>query len=396
VITAKNLGKTFKLYPSPAYRLKEIILRKPYHQNYQALVDVSFTLNKGETLGILGPNGAGKSTLLKMLVGVLLSDKGSLHIEGRVTGLLELGTGFNPELSGRANIAMNGMLLGMTQEEVVAKEAQIIEFAELGIFIDEPLKTYSSGMVMRLAFAIAINADPACFIIDEALSVGDAGFQQKCMRRIREFKQQGGAIVFVSHDMNAVKQLCDRAILLNKGLVVAAGEPDDIVNQYNRLLSDQMGSENEVELQDGKQSSFGTLDAKIGAITINDSSQSVVLPSGATTTIVVEVESFVEMDKLSVGFIIRDKYGQDVYGTNSYFQGQELRIRPDGRYRVAFTMDMNIGAGSYTIGAAIHTMPPQEHITLNWVDNAIGFEVLAETQQRFDGICRLHPKVSIS
>lgn len=192
MIRVENISKTFKIYPAPSARLKEILLRRPCHTLHAALEKISFSVEDGETLGIIGPNGAGKSTLLKLLSGILIPDEGKISISGKITGLLELGTGFNSEMTGRQNISMNGLLLGMTAEEIRAKEETIIAFSELESFMDNPLKTYSSGMVMRLAFAIAYHAEPACFLVDEALSVGDAHFQQKCMKAIRSFKERGG------------------------------------------------------------------------------------------------------------------------------------------------------------------------------------------------------------
>ncbi len=226
MIRINNLCKVFRLYHAPKDRLKEIILRRRYSREFTALKGVSFEVEEGETLGIVGENGAGKSTLLKILTGVLHPSKGEVHVDGHITGLLELGTGFNPEFTGLKNIYFNGLLLGMNKEEVDQKRQRIIDFAELGDFIDDPIKTYSSGMMMRLAFSIAIHAEPKAFVVDEALSVGDAYFSHKCMKRMKEFRERGGSIVFVSHELNAVKVLCDRALLLSHGEVVERGDPE--------------------------------------------------------------------------------------------------------------------------------------------------------------------------
>ena len=236
MIRVEGVSKKFRIYATPGDRLKEKILGRSYHHEYQALSEISFEVGAGETLGIIGQNGAGKSTLLKILSGVLMPDTGRIEVSGKVTGLLELGTGFNPELTGVQNIAMNGTFLGMSHADIEAKRDTIIEFAELGPFIDEPIKKYSSGMLMRLGFAIAIHADPECFLVDEALSVGDAYFQQKCMRKIQEFKMQGGSIIFVSHDINAVRVLCDTVILLQSGKVISSGPPKEVVDYYNCLV----------------------------------------------------------------------------------------------------------------------------------------------------------------
>ena len=236
MISVRNISKTFKLYQTPSDRLKEIVLRRCYHKEFQALKNLSFEVQEAETLGIIGENGAGKSTILKILTGILMPDTGSVHVTGKIAGLLELGTGFNAEFSGVDNIFYNATYLGLSRREIEERLDKIIEFTELKDFIHEPIKTYSSGMVMRLAFSVAIHADPQAFVVDEALSVGDAYFQQKCMRKIKEFKNNGGSIIFVSHDMNAVKVLCDSAILLDKGMMIDYGEPRDIIDFYHGMI----------------------------------------------------------------------------------------------------------------------------------------------------------------
>ena len=237
MLIVDRLKKVYKLYDRPSDRLKSFLLRKQYYRQYTAIDSVSFQLKAGESLGILGQNGAGKSTLLKMLAGVLLPDQGNISIDGNITGLLELGTGFDNNLTGYENVLINGLLIGMSQQEVEAKRQTIIDFSELHDFISEPMRTYSSGMAMRLAFAIAIHADPQCFLVDEALSVGDGYFQQKCINKIKQYRESGGALVFVSHDLNAVKMVCDRVIVLDQGQVVADCDPEQGVNIYNRLLA---------------------------------------------------------------------------------------------------------------------------------------------------------------
>jgi len=239
MITARALTKRFRLYRKPSDRLREMVLRRTFHRTHTALDEVSFAVESGRIMGVLGRNGAGKSTLLKILVGVLRADGGDFQVDGRIAGLLELGTGFDFELSGERNIVTNGLLLGMTPREIEARRDAIASFSELGEFIGEPLRTYSSGMVMRLAFSIAIHAEPACLVVDEALSVGDAHFQQKCMRRIRDFRRRGGSILFVSHDLNAVKMLCDEVMVLENGRGVFRGDPEDAVNCYNRIVAEE-------------------------------------------------------------------------------------------------------------------------------------------------------------
>jgi len=267
MIKVSNISKQFKLYNKPSDRLKEILFQRfstiKFHHIYEALKDVSFEVKEGETLGILGKNGAGKSTLLKIITGVLLPNSGSVWVDGKITGLLELGTGFDNELTGMQNIIGNGLLIGMTKAEILQQRQAIIDFSELADFIEEPIRTYSSGMVMRLAFSIAMHAHPQCFVIDEALSVGDAHFQQKCMRHIKQFRQQGGSIIFVSHDLNAVKMVCDKALVLDQGKIIAQGNPEEAVNHYNRLMSEFDEQEKLLPRPKVAQQNYGNLKAKI-------------------------------------------------------------------------------------------------------------------------------------
>lgn len=394
-IRVDKLSKAFHLYARPVDRLKALIFKKDYHHHHQALSDVSFTVSAGETLGIVGPNGAGKSTLLKLLTGILLPDSGTIETNGRVTGLLELGTGFNPDLTGRQNIDLNAAMLGMSKTEIFDKTPEMIDFAEIGAFIDEPLNTYSSGMNMRLAFSIAIHADPVCFIVDEALSVGDVGFQQKCIQRIRDFKKQGGAIVFVSHDMNALKQLCDKAIMLEAGQVTAYADPDSIVNRYHQRLAARAHQGEDYQTIEGQQSAHGTLEARITAVTLNGNPKESHIVTGGKAQITVQIHPDFDMEHLSVGIIIRDQFGQDIYGTNTYLQGEPLNIKKDKPFSVSFTMEMNIGPGAYTIGAAIHRTPDLPQRYLNWVDNALAFTVIQPSKLEFNGLCRLSPSIEI-
>ena len=396
MIKVENVKKKFKLYKKPADRLKEIIFRKSFHTVYEALKGVSFTVENGEVLGIIGPNGAGKSTLLKILTGVIIPDEGSIYVNGKITGLLELGTGFNFEMTGIENIYMNGMLLGMTKEELDGKKDRIIEFSELGDFIYEPLKTYSSGMVMRLAFSIAIHAEPNCFVVDEALSVGDAHFQQKCMKRIKEFKEKGGSIIFVSHDMNAVKVLCDKALLLHRGEVIDEGTPEKVVNSYNFLLAKMNDEEEVVRFEQRKESSYGTFEAKIEEVSIEGKeSRSNIISSGEEAVISVKVRSFKDIDNVTVGILIRDRFGQDIFGTNTYHLKKKVSFKANGSYVIKFELPMNIGPGKYTITAAIHSGEIHSEKCYHWVDNICSFEVAGFKKELFTGIVYLPAKVTV-
>ncbi|MFN8517562.1 MAG: ABC transporter ATP-binding protein [Chloroflexia bacterium] len=229
-VSVAGLSKAYRLYRRPSDRLRELLWpRRQRGKVFWALRDVSLAIPQGQVLGLIGPNGSGKSTLLQLIAGVLQPTSGAVAAHGRVTALLELGAGFNPEFTGRENIMLNATLLGLTEAEARAHTPEIIEFAGIGQFLDQPVKTYSSGMYVRLAFAIAVSVQPDILIVDEALAVGDAYFQQRCMRRMRQFRDEGKTIIFVSHDTAAVKALCDRAILLREGQIVDDGRPDEVV-----------------------------------------------------------------------------------------------------------------------------------------------------------------------
>lgn len=395
MIKADNLWKKFRLYHDPKDRLKEIIFRKTFSRDFTALKGVSFTVETGQTLGIIGENGAGKSTLLKILTGILLPTCGTVHVDGHITGLLELGTGFNPELTGMKNIYMNGLLIGMSRDQIDNRLKDIIEFTELGEFIGEPIKTYSSGMLMRLAFSIAIHADPEAFVVDEALSVGDAYFQQKCMAKIKEFKSEGGSIIFVSHDLNAVKTLCDKALLLNRGAVVDEGDPESVVNSYNFVIAKMADKEDKIRFS-GKGDSHGTFEAKITSVSIRgEKSGSDVVTAGEKATISVEIEAFKDYEEVTSGIMIRDKFGQDIFGTNLFRNYLTLQLKQGRKYEVRYSMPMNIGPGKYTISAAVHRKAEQENYRLHWIDKVATFEVAGNSGSFFVGLCKLDPKFEI-
>ncbi len=396
MIRVDSIAKTFKLYRSPADRLKEIVTGKKYHTDFQALNNVSFAVDDGETLGIVGQNGAGKSTLLKILTGILMPDRGTIAIDGKITGLLELGTGFNYEMTGIENIYMNGTLLGMNREEIDQKKDTITEFTELGEFIFEQLKTYSSGMVMRLAFSIAIHADPKCFVVDEALSVGDAHFQQKCMNRIRSFRENGGSIIFVSHDMNAIKMLCDKAILLNQGAVVEKGDPETVVNKYNFLISKLNDPDNKIAVLDHRDLSYGTFEGRIrGVSVIGEQSGSNILNSGENATIAVDIEAYEDIDNITIGILIRDKYGQDIFGTNTYYYDMKINLRKNKHYRCLYKIKMDIGAGKYTLSSAIVQGDTHLDHCLHWRDKSAEFEIAGHLGQFSIGLTKLYPIISM-
>lgn len=396
MIRVEGLNKSFRLYRQPSDRLIEILTRRPRHQVHAALRDVGFDVAQGESLGIIGRNGAGKSTLLKLLTGVLLPDGGSIHIDGRVTGLLELGTGFNLELSGLQNLRNNAMLLGMTPDEIEARREEILAFSELGRFIEEPMKTYSSGMIMRLAFAIAVHAEPTLFLVDEALAVGDAHFQQKCMRRIRAFREQGGSILFVSHDLNAVKMLCDRAMLLEGGRVMEIGNPEAVVNRYNLLIA-RLEEHARITPEADGPGAYGSGEVLITQVSVEGAGSGTAhLSSGEEAVIQVWLESHADLKDVTVGILLRDRYGQDIFGTNSRLMGVPIGLRRGARLRVDYRLRMDIGVGKYTVTAAVHADETHVLGCYHWCDQVATFEVAGILGDRFTGVCRLRPDLQVT
>lgn len=399
MLSAVNICKTFRLYNSPSDRLKEILLGSKHHRDFHALRGISFQIEPGEVLGIIGQNGAGKSTILKILTGVLIPSSGTIHLQGRITGLLELGTGFNPELTGLRNIYLNGTLLGMSNGEIQEKLELIAAFSELGDFLGQPLKTYSSGMIMRLAFSIAIHADPQAFVVDEALSVGDAYFQQKCMKKIREFKERGGTIAFVSHDVNSVKVLCDKAILLDQGLVVDEGTPEKVVKTYNFLLA-RKGMGEEIRRCGNEEGSNGYGNYKVEIVSVKmldeHGNDTEIFTSGAPCTIEIGLKATDSVDEVTVGILMRDRFGQDIFGTNTFNLTIPIGLQEGEIIQVKYIMDeLNLGCGKYTLTVAAHRNRDHIHECYEWVDAIKSFEVVLNPACLFIGIARLKPRVQL-
>lgn len=399
MLIVDGLRKVYKLYDRPSDRLKSFLLRKQYYRQYTAIESVSFELKAGESLGILGQNGAGKSTLLKMLAGVLLSDQGSISIDGNITGLLELGTGFDNNLTGYDNVLINGLLIGMSQQEVEAKRQAIIDFSELHDFISEPMRTYSSGMVMRLAFAIAIHADPQCFLVDEALSVGDGYFQQKCIKKIRQYRDSGGALVFVSHDLNAVKMVCDRVIVLDQGQVVADCDPEQGVNIYNRLLArESQQDQSSIVKRVGSQSSqnYGSNLAEFMSIDVaGETSETDVVSSGEKLNIKLHIKANANLPDITVGIMLRDRFGQDIFGTNTHLKGHSMSLKDGQEITVNYAVIAAVATGKYTITAALHSAENHLMDCFHWCDRIATFEVAGSHGKLFSGVCDLPTEITI-
>lgn len=340
-IKVLNLKKVYKLYDKPTSRLKEAlsVSKKIYSTDFYALNNINFSVHTGETVGIIGANGSGKSTLLKIITGVLGITEGEVEVDGRISALLELGAGFNPEYTGMENIYLNGTMNGLSKEEVDKKISDIVNFADIGPFINQPVKTYSSGMFVRLAFAVAINIDPEILIVDEALSVGDVFFQSKCYRKFDEFKKKGKTILFVSHDMGSILKYCDRVIVLNKGELVAQGSPGEMVDIYKKILVNQFGDEDKTEkaLSDKKEESetwknmldinpnhieYGDKRAEIIDFAIIDDKGEVTntLVKEKEFEIKLRVEFFENISNPIFAFTIKDMKGTELTGTNTVIE----------------------------------------------------------------------------
>lgn len=398
MLTVDGLKKTYKLYDKPSDRLKSYFLKKQYYRLYTAIESVSFKLGAGESLGVLGQNGAGKSTLLKMLAGVLLPDQGSINTAGKITGLLELGTGFDSNLTGYENVLINGLLIGMSQQEVEAKRQEIIDFSELQDFINEPMRTYSSGMAMRLAFSIAIYADPQCFLVDEALSVGDGYFQQKCIHKIKQYRQAGGALVFVSHDLNAVKMVCDRVIVLDQGNVVADCDPEEGVNVYNRLLArERQQDRSSISNRTGAQGaqSYGSKLAQFLAIDVaGQNSNTEVISSGEKLHIKMHIKANANLPDITVGIMLRDRFGQDIFGTNSHLKGHSMSLKEGQEIILSYAITAAIAAGKYTLTVALHSNANHLMDCYHWCDSIATFEVAGSCGALFSGVCDLPTEIT--
>ncbi len=396
VLEVKNISKIYKIYKSNSDRLKEIFFKKNYHKEFIANHNISFHLYQGETLGIIGTNGAGKSTILKIIAGVIEATSGEIIKNGKVTALLELGTGFNNELTGYENIHMNGIYIGMKKSEIITKIDAITDFSELGDYIHQPIRSYSSGMRMRLAFSIALFSEPELLIVDEALSVGDAHFAAKCTRALKQRKQQNMSIIYVSHDLNSLKLLCDRVILLNNGKLIETGSPEDVVNSYNFLISKRNDHIEKIRIKEAKDSSFGSFDVEITAVKIRgEKSHSNIVSSGENAIIEVAIKAKKDLKDMTVGIMIRDKFGQDIFGTNTFHHQKKIHFEAGKQYHCNFQMPINLGSGKYSITAAIHSQDTHLEDCAHWLDHATEFEIAGIEGEIFVGLCRLEPKVDL-
>ena len=374
-IRAENISKIYKLYDKPSDRMKEALgfARKKHHKEHYALTDVDLTIYKGETVGIIGTNGSGKSTILKIITGVLSPTKGTMTVDGRISALLELGAGFNMEYNGIENIYLNGTMMGFSEKEIDEKLQSILEFADIGEYVYQPCKTYSSGMFVRLAFAVAINIEPEILIVDEALSVGDVFFQAKCYHKFEEFKKAGKTILFVSHDLSSIAKYCDRVVLLNKGVKLGEGEPKEMIDVYKQVLVGQYhipDSDDENLLEDDELKARAAaksgvnpdaLEYGTGAATIKD--YHITDKNGTVTTAIIKGEEFTlnytvefsqDIKAPIFAFTIKTIRGTEITGTNSMFEKAFLESVSAGDVKkVSFTQKMDLQGGEYLISLGV-------------------------------------------
>ena len=410
-LRVENISKQYRIYAKPGDRLKESLTRGRLkrHREFWALKDISFEIEKGTTTGIIGPNGSGKSTLLQIITGTLEPTHGSVWYDGRIAALLELGAGFNPEFTGIENVFMNASLMGFSRAQTEVLLAEIERFAEIGDFIYQPVKTYSSGMYVRLAFSIAISAAPDILIIDEALSVGDAVFQHRCLRRMQELQERGTTIIFVSHDLAAVRALCSRAILLNGGRLVKDGKSVDVLNRYQQII---MARERAYEESSSRVSEATTTAAAdnelpplryvyrhgdgraeiLGAELSDPTGRRVqIVDSGEPVMLRLSVRADQELDDLVIGFLIKNRHGIHVYGTNTTEKQIELGAIARGEIlELSFEFECSLGIDEYSISLAAHSAAGESY---DWLDGVIFFRVTS--LDHWEGVANLNAKVAV-
>jgi lipopolysaccharide transport system ATP-binding protein len=414
-ISLKNVSKCFKRYAHPVDRLKELLLpARSRADEFWALQDINLEVPKGQTVGIVGRNGCGKSTLLQIIAGTLTPTKGDVKVKGRVSALLELGSGFNPEFTGRQNVFFNGRLLGLSQKEIEDKFEKIAGFADIGDFIDQPVKTYSSGMFVRLAFAVAVNVDPEVLIVDEALAVGDVVFQHRSMRRMRALMDSGVTTLFVSHDSGAIKTLCNWAVMINQGKIYTSGSPNDVIIKYMKLITEtelgiapveevQSNSETREATETEKQihqqllvkakpTRRGNRRALIENVQMfnqfgENLGETPIFGFNEKVTLLVDLQVYEPLQSCIVGFFVCDKNGNELIGSNTMEENGPIgKLEPGNRLQVEFKFNIPLRPGSYSLtvaGAEDYTA-----MTFDWIDNAIIIQVLPPSTGK-----RIHPLV---
>jgi lipopolysaccharide transport system ATP-binding protein len=393
MIRVENLGKRYKRYPNRWARLAEWASgsRRIGHEERWALRGVTFAVGAGEAVGIVGPNGAGKSTLLKILTGTTQPSEGSFQVDGRVAALLELGMGFHPDFTGSQNALMGCQMQGLGTADARRCLPAITEFAELADDIEQPLRSYSTGMQMRLAFSVATVMRPDVLIVDEALSVGDIYFQHKSMKRIRSYRDAGTTLLFVSHDPAAVRTLCDRALLLEHGMLAREGSPDTVLDYYNALVAKR---EHDAQIEQERNESGRTVTrsgnrrAEIVGVEMADEEgrQRTTFIADETAVLRCSVRFDTRVERPTVGFVLRDRLGNDVFGTNTYHLSVfEPELRPGEILETTFRIQLSIGHGTYSVSVAVHTDATHVDESFDWWDQALVFQVVPGPRYRFVG-----------
>jgi lipopolysaccharide transport system ATP-binding protein len=407
VLKVQHLSKRYRIYDRPRDKLREMVGlgSGKHHREFWALEDISFELESGHTLGIIGQNGSGKSTLLQILAGIMSQTRGDCFVKGKVSALLELGSGFNPEFTGRENVFMNGAILGLDSRQMEKRFDAIAAFAEIGSFIDQPVKTYSSGMFMRLAFAVAVNVDPDVLLVDEALSVGDLVFQHRCMHRMNHLRNAGKTIVLVTHDLDAITKFCDCALLLDAGRLLEQGKPDIVVQKYRALVfererryggfdgdagipggTDLVKSMSEMPIAQSIPNidhRFGSGEAFLLGVDLLDSGGNAISEAVGGQTVIIRVSAQFKQDtdQPIIGYTLRDRLGIEMSGCNTSYAGQQLpRARRDQIVTSDFHVTLpNLAPGSYSISPAVAKGSILRHDMCDWIDNALVFNLRAQS-----------------
>ncbi len=424
-IQVKDVTKIYKLYDKPIDRLKESLHpgHKEYHRKFYALDKISFDVKKGETVGIIGTNGSGKSTILKIITGVLTPTTGEVKVDGTISALLELGAGFNMDYTGIENIYMNGTMMGFSKKEMDEKLQDILDFADIGDFVHQPVKTYSSGMFVRLAFALAINVEPEILIVDEALSVGDVFFQAKCSRRMEEIRKRGTTILMVTHDMGSIIKYCDKVVLLNRGSFVAEGAPGHMVDLYKKILAGQMDSlEEELQTEmndfsgDGAQQKARQYEGLMkDKITINANRTEygdgraeifdlgLFDGRGNLTNLLLKGEMFTIKERIRFNapieapiftYTIKDKKGTDLTGTNTMFEGADVKPVKNGDvYDVEFTQKMTLQGGEYLLSMSCTGFENGQHVVYHRLYDVANITVISN--KNTVGVYDMESEVSV-
>lgn len=400
VLQVAGLSKSFASYKREWHRVARWIgLKFAPEKEVHVLKDLNFAIERGSAVGIVGENGAGKSTLLKIITGTLQPSAGSIHIEGRVAAILELGMGFNGDLSGRENVVNTASMMGIAGETIQALMPELEAFADIGAYFDLPMRTYSSGMQMRVAFAVATAQRPEILIVDEALSVGDAYFQHKSFSRIREFQAAGTTLLLVSHDRASIVTLCDRVLLLSDGKVLMDGHPQDVMDLYNALIARREGYDvKQVKLSGGRvQTTSGTGEASIASVELLDDTgalvETVAVGQGLTLRIVAAIHQ--DLPEMVVGYMIKDRLGQPIFGTNTYHLERILAPHDRETIEYRFSFAMNLGIGNYSIAVSLHK--GDEHVAGNyeWRDLAYVFTVVNPAHSPFIGTAWIPPTLEV-